>query len=111
MVVIDDFDIYSFIRIHRANLDNGFVSTYSLAKEFFNYENVEELDAKANFVSGRLKKLSKVGLIEIKRNSRKRIFILNNDKVTFKRYKLPDGKIKDCVCIKDEKNKWAVYEI
>jgi len=92
-----------------------------MAKEFFECEGEEFeeryggeknrfLTAKANFVKDRLNRMVREELVSVTKNSKNNVYILDNDKVVLKKMKFPDGKLKDCICIKDNSDKWMIRE-
>lgn len=121
MPVIDNFEISLFLKLQRAFNDGAEINSYDIAKEYFSITSDEAkkdfnnntnrfLSSKNMFVLSRAKKLSKEGLISIRKEGKKIYFILNNDKVLLKKHKFPDG-LKNAIFIKDLKNKWTIYEI
>jgi len=119
---IGKFERFFIVRINRAIQDNESLSTWDLACEHFlcNGDEFEKkykgsrlrfITAKTNLVNARLKRMRGEGLITIKKNSRKNKFILNNDRVVFKKYKFPDKKMRPSICIKDKENRWSVFQI
>lgn len=120
-MLVDNFEIFLFVRINRAILEGQEITTGILAREFFdcsseeckkNYNgNINRfITAKTNLIKARLKILQKEGLLEIKKDKDRTSFILNNDRVLFQRHKFPSG-MKKSILILNRYNKWDAYEI
>ena len=120
-IIVDNLEIFLFVRLYRANQNNERISSGTVAKEFFACEGDEYnnhykknrnwfMTAKTNLVKNRIKKLIKEGLIDIEKRGEMTYYILNNNKVILKKCVFPSGR-RDSILIKDKNNKWAVYEI
>jgi len=124
-LILDNLDIYILLRLNREALDKGMVSTGEIAQGFYDCEGEEceehykgnknrFMTAKTNLVKRRLQSFEEEDLVAIDKDERKNSFKLNEKKVIFEKKKLPDGKIKKCVCILGNVEgigKWMIFEI
>ncbi|MHA1329736.1 MAG: hypothetical protein ACTSR2_01540 [Candidatus Hodarchaeales archaeon] len=113
MAVYDDLDFFILRKIY---FSKPHITTWDIAKEFFKdidlrtKEGLRELDSKHNMIKYRLRRMQKLGLIFISKNSNgKNEYVLIKDNVIFSKHKFPDG-YKDAILIK-ENGKWMVFQL
>ena len=114
MAILDDLSCFIITAIWEASLENKEISTWSLADEFFSYDGEtknRELTKHATKILSRLKRMEKDKWIEIVNKKGHKDYIINTDKIFLKKITFPDGKRRDAVCVKDEKNRWMACQV
>ena len=122
-MIVNKEDIFILFRLHRAHLEGKEVSSWVMAKEYFICEGDEFekdyfgdagafLSEKTNVIRYRLKRLQENGLLTIQKNSEKNVYSLNYEKVIPLITKFPKDKKKSkSLAIKNEYNKWDIFQI
>lgn len=117
-MIYKDLDFFILRNILSSKLR---ISTWILARKFNWDDRTLEKNKddyywtkKCNNIIKRLKVMEKEGLIVIfknKFNGNKAEYNLVGENVKIKKIKLPDGKYRQCLFIKETNSKWQIFEI
>ena len=115
-VVVDKFDLFTLVSIHEATIEKKEIGTGDIARSFFKVDskmdNNRFMTEKMNFVKARLDKMEREGIVFVVKDlTGRKKYKLDNSKIVLKRFKFPDNKVKESICIKDKENKWNIYQL
>ena len=117
-MIISELDIYLIKEIAESVLRGEDITTWDLAKKYDWGEDLSKLSVlkRTEFINGRttslnyrMQRMSKEGLVTIRKEDGKNHYVLDSDRIRYCKHKFPSG-IKDCIMVLDD-NKWAVFEI
>ena len=115
ILILDDLDCHIIVSFWEAALEGKELTTWKISESFFNCEKEENknrfLTAQSTKVSWRIKKMVKDGFIEIHKENGRNKFILNDSKMILKKTRFPDGRLLHSVCVKDNKERWMIFQI
>lgn len=112
-----DLDCKIILEMISCALKKTNANTWDMSKKFFTDLKFDNYSQRKNFyikknvlIKRRLESMAKEGLIKIEKNDKK-IYILNGDKVRIVDKKMSDGKIHNCLELKNQENKFIIYEV
>lgn len=98
-------------------------TTWEIAKKFvwedkpLNFKNKKEAESffrdKTSYICARLKAMEKVGIIKITKNEHrnKNVYEIDSKKVILKKQKFPDNSFGNVLCIKENFEKWQIFQV
>lgn len=117
----DGISIYLCVRLIKATLENEKITNWDIAKEYFKEEEkikkvyqgsgTRYLIAKTNLITHRLRVMEKNGIVRICPNDGKKCYLIDAERVIIKKSKFVDNKLREFLCVKDNSNKWDIFEL